>query len=76
MLGTKMVKDVYGVSGANFGVGAEVLGRAALEDEFAMASGQHFDKDTGRFASPHPHALDRRRSRETVSAIEMILAGS
>ena len=70
MLGTKMVKQAYGVAGRDIGVGVEILSRAALSDEFAAASGQYFDNDSGRFASPHPDALDPQKSQEVVRVIE------
>jgi len=50
MLGSKMVKQAYGVSGGDLSIGAEILCRAALADEFAAASGQYFDNDSGQFA--------------------------
>ena len=75
LLGSKMVKEAFGVAGGDIRVGAEILVRAALTDEFAAASGQYFDNDIGRFASPHPDALDAGKSREIVSAIEAVLAG-
>lgn len=74
MLGTKMVKEAYGVEGANVQVGAEILRRAALDDEFAAASGKYFDNDTGQFASPHPDALDVRKCSDVMLAIEAVLA--
>jgi len=33
---------------------ADMLAPAALVGEFAAASGQSFDNDSGPFASPHP----------------------
>lgn len=45
-----------------------------LDDEFAAASGRYFDNDAGRFASPHPDALDPHKSQEIVRAIEAVLA--
>ena len=45
MLGSKMVKQAYGVAGGDLRIGAEILCRAALSDEFAAASGQYFDND-------------------------------
>ena len=75
MLGTKMVKQAYGVAGGDIRVGADILRRAALEDEFAAASGRYFDNDTGQFASPLSDALDPRKSEEVVRAIEAVLAG-
>ena len=73
MLGTKMVKQGFGVAGNDIGIGAEILMRAALADEFATASGQYFDNDSGRFASPHPDALDPQKSEKVARAIEAIL---
>ena len=73
MLGTKMVREGFGVAGGDIRIGAEVLVRAALDDEFAAASGLYFDNDSGRFASPHPDALDPQKSLEIVHMIEAIL---
>ena len=75
LLGSKMVKEGFGVAGGDLGIGAEILARAALADEFAAASGQYFDNDKGRFAAPHPDALDPRKCEEIVRVIEAVLAG-
>ncbi len=74
MLGTKMVKQGFGVAGADIRIGADILIRAALTDEFEIASGQYFDNDSGQFASPHPDALDPEKSAEIVLVIEAVLA--
>lgn len=73
MLGSKMVKDAFGVEGGDIRIGAEILTRVALLDEFATASGQYFDNDQGQFASPHPDALDSQQCEEIVRVIEAIL---
>lgn len=73
MLGTKMVKEAFGATGKDIRIGANILRLAALADEFASASGKYFDNDSGRFASPHPDALDSGKTREIVSVIEGIL---
>jgi NAD(P)-dependent dehydrogenase (short-subunit alcohol dehydrogenase family) len=73
MLGSKMVKDAFGVDGGDISIGAEILTRAALSDEFEAASGQYFDNDSGQFASPHPDALDLQKSEEIVRVIEAVL---
>ncbi len=73
-LGSKMVKEAYGVAGKDLGIGAEVLCKAALADEFADASGQYFDNDAGRFAPPHPDALDPHKCKEVTQTIETILS--
>ena len=74
MLGSKMVKQAYGVAGGDLRIGAEILVRASLSDEFAAASGQYFDNDIGNFASPHPDARDTQKCEAMVQVIEAILA--
>ena len=74
LLGTKMVKEGFGVAGGDIRIGADILIRAALADEFETASGQYFDNDAGRFASPHPDALNPEKSEVIVHAIEAVLA--
>ena len=73
MLGSKMVKEAFGVAGGDIRIGANILTRAALTDEFAAASGQYFDNDQGQFATPHPDALDSPKCQKVVDAIESIL---
>ena len=73
MLGTKMVKQGFGVAGNDVRIGADILTRAALSDEFETASGLYFDNDSGQFASPHPDALDAQKSEGIVHAIEAVL---
>ncbi len=75
MLGSKMVKQAFGAAGRDLAIGADVLRRAALSDEFAPASGYYFDNDSGQFALPHPDALDERKTEEIVRSIESVLAG-
>ncbi len=74
MLGSKMVKQAYGVDGGDLSIGAEILCKAALSDEFANASGQYFDNDIGRFTNPHSDALNPQKCKEIVSVIEAVLA--
>jgi len=74
LLGSKMVKEGFGVGGKDLSIGADILVRAALADEFSSASAKYFDNDSGQFASPHTDALDARKCQEVVSAIESVLA--
>ena len=74
MLGSKMVKDAYGVAGGDLRIGADILVRAALSEEFADASGKYFDNDTGRFANPHADAMSDEKCVEITRAVERILA--
>ncbi len=74
LLASKMVKRAYGVKGKDLRIGADILCRAALADDFAGASGQYFDNDVGQFASPHPDALDDHKLAALMVAIDAILA--
>ena len=74
LLGTKMVKEAFGTAGKDVGIGADVLVRAALSDEFADASGRYFDNDAGRFAPPHPDAHDDRKVEAVLRDIEATLS--
>lgn len=74
MLGTKMVRDGFGVAGSDVRIGAEIVASAAVSEAFAEASGKYFDNDTGRFAVPHPDALDRHKCALLIQAIEDALA--
>lgn len=73
LLASKMVKDAYGVDGNDLGIGADILVRAALSDEFAKASGHYYDNDNRRFSQPHPDALDPDKNAKLVGAIESTL---
>ena len=73
LLASKMVKEGFGVAGHDLGIGADILVRAALSDEFADASGKYFDNDAKHFASPHADALDEQKTEVVVKAIETIL---
>lgn len=73
LLATKMAKEGFGVAGSDIRIGADILVRAALSDEFAQASGQYFDNDARRFAKPHPDALDPCKTAQLVQAIEALL---
>ena len=74
LLGTKMVKEAFNTAGKDVRIGAEILTRLALEDEFAAASGQYFDNDSGHFASPHPDAINKAKCEMIVQAIKTVLA--
>lgn len=74
LLATKLVHEAFGVAGGDVRVGADILERAALSDDFAAASGEYFDNDSRRFASPHADALDARKSQGVVDTIESVLA--
>lgn len=70
LLATNMVREGFGIAGNDIGIGAEILIRAALADEFADATGLYFDNDTGRFAPPHADAANPEKCAEVARAIE------
>ena len=73
LLGSKMVKEGFGVAGGDIRIGANILRRAVLDKEFATASGKYFDNDKGAFGPPHPDALDSQKCEAIVTEIEKIL---
>lgn len=76
MLGTKMVKDGFGVAGNDISIGADILVRASLSDEFREASGQYYDNDAKRFAPPHADALDAGKRAAVMVVVEALVAAA
>lgn len=74
MLGSKMVRDGFGVAGGDIKIGADILTRLALADEFAHASGLYFDNDARRLSDPHPDALDQQKSAAVVRELDRMLS--
>lgn len=72
-LGSKMVKEAYGQEGHDLQIGADILTRAALSDEFAGTSGRYYDNDRKAFAQPHPDALDSAKNKRVIEAIEHLI---
>ncbi|CAH0533247.1 hypothetical protein VST7929_01111 [Vibrio stylophorae] len=72
-LGSKMVKDAYGIAGSDLSVGADILYRAALGDEFATAHGQYYDNDIEAFSHPPMDALNEPMVRQVVASLEALL---
>ncbi len=73
LLASKMVKEGFGIAGKSLSIGADVLTRAALSEEFAHASGHYFDNDKGRFAPPHPDALNGQKCAAVADVIEELI---
>lgn len=66
LLASKMVHEGFGVAGNDLSIGADILTRAALSDEFSGAGGKYFDNDIGQFAPPHADALDDAKNQCVV----------
>tara|TARA_B100000749_G_scaffold280602_1_gene277514 strand:- start:14567 stop:15379 length:813 start_codon:yes stop_codon:yes gene_type:complete len=76
LLASKMVKEGFGIAGKSLSIGADVLVRAALSEEFAGASGLYFDNDKGQFGPPHPDAMSGAKCASIVTAIEELVGPS
>lgn len=72
LLGSKMVKEGFGVAGGDLSTGADIITRAALASTFANVSGQYFDNDNGQFAPPHQDALNLEKSGQIMTTIEQV----
>ncbi|NLS13413.1 SDR family NAD(P)-dependent oxidoreductase [Vibrio sp. SM6] len=73
LLGSKMVKEAYGIDGGDIRLGADIICRAALDSEFDNAHGQYYDNDIEAFGPPHPDALNAQTSQAVCQAIENTL---
>lgn len=73
LLASKMVTQGFGVAGNDISIGADIICRLALADEFANATGQYFDNDSGQFGTLPAQALDKQASQQLISTIETIL---
>ncbi|MFG6528611.1 MULTISPECIES: SDR family NAD(P)-dependent oxidoreductase [unclassified Sulfitobacter] len=76
LLASKMVKEGFGVAGNDLSIGADILARAALSDEFAGASGAYFDNDMGGFNEPHSAAKDPHHVAAVMAAIQELVSGN
>ncbi|MFG6594262.1 SDR family NAD(P)-dependent oxidoreductase [Sulfitobacter sp. 1A13368] len=76
LLASKMVKEGFGVAGNDLSIGADILARAALSDEFAGASGAYFDNDMGGFNEPHSAAKDPDHVAAVMAAIQELVSGN
>ena len=74
-LGSKMVKEAYGVPGKDLKIGADILCEAALSKKFERASGKYFDNDIGSFQPPHPDGTNKQKSDALIAAMDKVLSG-
>ena len=73
LLNTNMVKEGWGGSDNDVGIGADILVRAALSEEFEGRSGDYYDNDSQRFASPHPDGLNDQKMSDLIGTLKSIL---
>lgn len=73
LLASKMVKEGFGVAGNDLSIGADILVRAALSNEFSDASGKYFDNDAKRFSQPHAEAQNQTKCAQVMRALEELM---
>lgn len=73
LLGTKMVKEGFGIAGADIAIGADIICRAALSAEFDDANGLYYDNDAKAFGPPHEDAFDPKIGQAIIAAMEQTL---
>lgn len=73
LLASKMVKEGFGVAGSDLGIGADILIRASLSEDFSQASGRYFDNDSGHFSDPHPDGLNDQKVSQLMDAVDGML---
>ncbi|WP_347860816.1 hypothetical protein U0355_08880 [Salimicrobium sp. PL1-032A] len=74
LLGSKMGKTAFGMDGHDISIGADILCRAALSEEFADASGMYYDNDAEAFGDPHPGAYDEDKCQALMRKLDEIIA--
>ncbi len=72
-LGSKMVKEAYKTQGHDLRIGADLLTRMAISEEFEGITGKYYDNDFGHFDNPHPDALDDYNRSELIRIMDEIL---
>lgn len=70
MLGTKMVQEGFGAAGKDVMIGADIIARAATSEEFDDSSGKYYDNDYRMFRDPHRDALNKKKCKAVVDAME------
>ena len=73
LIGTKMVKEGFGMEGKDIRIGADILVESAIGESFEGHTGKYFDNDAGAFGRPHPDAEDPVMIEKVMAAIEEIL---
>ena len=74
LLGTKMVKEGFGIDGADIMIGADIIFRAALSDEFEQANGLYYDNDAKQFGPPHELAQETVLGQALIHEMDALLS--
>ena len=74
LLATTMVKEGFGVSGNDIGIGVDILVRASLSSEFDGKSGLYFDNDSKAFRALHPFAATKKNRTDLIDVLDELAA--
>ncbi|WP_017446904.1 SDR family NAD(P)-dependent oxidoreductase [Gayadomonas joobiniege] len=70
LLGSKMVKEAYGVNGKDLSIGANIIVKLATDATLAAQNGRYFDNDIGQFSYPHDFALHEANNQMLIEILE------
>lgn len=74
LLGTKMVKEGFGTSGNDINIGVKILTSLSLDPEHVEHSGDYYDNDNQRYATPQADGLDVEKTLKIIAIMEQIIA--
>jgi len=72
MLGSKMVKEGFGVDGGDLSIGAKILFELSLDEKHSDKSGMYFDNDARQYGVPHADALDENKCLQLIMVLDEI----
>lgn len=73
LLGSKMVKEAYGINGGDLNIGANILYKLSLLEEHKDDSGKYYDNDIASFSNPHPDAMNTLKCQALIQRMDEIL---
>eukprot|EP00546_Thalassionema_frauenfeldii_P003624 CAMPEP_0178935894 /NCGR_PEP_ID=MMETSP0786-20121207/24821_1 /TAXON_ID=186022 /ORGANISM="Thalassionema frauenfeldii, Strain CCMP 1798" /LENGTH=277 /DNA_ID=CAMNT_0020614137 /DNA_START=81 /DNA_END=914 /DNA_ORIENTATION=+ len=79
MIGTKMVREGFGVAGKDIRIGSDILVATSVEESSgphnfdSASSGKYFDNDRGSFGCPHPDCLNMKKNRALIDRMHQWL---
>ena len=72
LLGTKMVKEGFGIEGKDVTIGAEILLRLATDPKIQEHSGNYFCNDQDAYTAPNPCVLNDQARQTIMSVLDQI----
>lgn len=76
LLGTKMVKEGFGIEGKDVNIGAEILVRLATDPRIQDHSGEYFCNDQGIYAAPDPCVSDDQARQRIMTLLDQMTIGA